>query len=165
MRVDFSSLGIHNAFGGPLLKNSNPKSSRPISLSKTNHFVLKTNSKLNLYKENRSRTIIKIFFNKASLFNVKILKLKIIGNTIHIFLKSKNKNMIFNFLRTSQGLIARSLLNAEKNNPSELKLWLFRPWSRILNETKETPLQKDSIVWSYLWSIDLLPKFSFRNSS
>src|SRR5690606_26245372 len=110
------------AFGGDLLKKSHAKVKRPFSPKASMHFVLKANKYVLKHYDQRVEKLIR---RQAKKHFVKIYHLANPGNHIHLVLKVKDKNYLKAFLRSICGLIPRLL--------KQTKLWMQRPFSRILH--------------------------------
>ena len=111
-------------FGGSHLKNSNPKTKRPFSPKAAMHFVLK--ARCFCLSDARIKTLMQKQAHKRF---IKIYQLQVMTNHIHIVLKAKNKEDLNSFLRTICGLIPK-LIN-------KTRIWLYRPFSRIVSWGKD----------------------------
>ena len=119
-------------FGGSLLKNSNPKTKRPFSSKAPMHIVLK--ARFYCLRDQRVKKRIEKYARKNF---IKVYQLQIMSNHIHLVLRSKNKDNLNSFLRIICGLIPR-LLN-------KTRIWLYRPFSRIISWGKDYQGIKDYI--------------------
>lgn len=73
-----------------------------------------------------------IVYKFASKFNVTILGYTNVGNHLHLIIKAKTKDGFKNFLRTITGLIARTILRAQKNSPKG-KFWDSTAFTRVIS--------------------------------
>lgn len=117
---------LKHAFGGELLKNSHAKVKRPYSPKASMHIVLKAKRSCLKHYDRRIERIIE---NQARRLFVRLYSLKNVGNHIHLVIKVKNKDSLSDFLRAVCGLIPRTLKTS--------KLWLQRPYSRIVSWGKD----------------------------
>jgi hypothetical protein len=126
-------------FGGSLLKG-NPKQKRPISTKHAMHLVLR--SSLAIYNrsllKHRSQ-VDRIIRNQAEKFGVRLYRYENVGNHIHLLVKTGHRFLLIRFLRSVSGLIARTVLKAERgtkrlgsNELTALRFWDARPYSRVV---------------------------------
>ncbi len=125
------------AFGGGLLKRSHASGPRPISSKHYLHVVLKSDVAILTKNEDlrltKRRAAVKVILeNKADSFGVKLHKIAIASNHIHLLISFKSRKKYFNWMRRTTGLIARLMLNAEKGKPSQKSFWTYRPFTRVV---------------------------------
>ncbi len=156
---------IINEFGGTLLKSSNAKSHRPISTSKSMHFVFRSDMAIGhrsfLQKSNRLK-ILKVLEKHKS--KVKLENFIIERGQLQIFFKSKSRSLTINFLRTFTGLVARRMLHAEKACAKlrQKRFWKFRPYSHVLARKKKQALD---LIQTYLKEIQVFRADRIPNTS
>jgi REP element-mobilizing transposase RayT len=126
---------IPRQFGGARLK-SNPKISRPLSTKLAIHLVLKSElargGKSFLRARNVDR-IDQIVRGRAKKCGVRILHFVNVGNHIHLVVKLHDRQAYASFIRVVTGLIARHVLQAQRNAAKGLKFWQARPFTRLVN--------------------------------
>ncbi len=133
-----SFFGKQNlSFGGSLLKRAHASRPRPISSKHFLHVVLKSdvavmskNEDLRLTK--RKSAVESIIKDKVDEFGVKLHKVAIGSNHIHLLISFKSRRKYFNWIRRVTGLIARLMLQAEKGKPSQKSFWTYRPFTRVV---------------------------------
>jgi REP element-mobilizing transposase RayT len=126
---------IPRQFGGARLK-SNPKIKRPLSTKYAIHLVLKSElargNKSFLRARNVDR-IDQIVRGRAKKCGVRILHFVNVGNHIHLVVKLHDRQAYASFIRVVTGLIARHVLQAQRNASKGLKFWQARPFTRLVS--------------------------------
>lgn len=125
------------SFGGSLLKRAHASGPRPVSSKHYLHVVLKSDvAILTKYEDLRLTkkrgAVDGIIKNKAETFGVRLHKVAIASNHIHLLISFKSRRKYFNWIRRVTGLIARLMLNAEKGKPSQKSFWTYRPFTRVV---------------------------------
>lgn len=125
------------SFGGSTLRRSHARGPRPVSSQHYLHVVLKSDAVV-LYKDNdlrltRKRSLVSaILKDKVNEFGVKLHKVAIASNHIHLLISFKSRRKYFNWIRRVTGLIARLMLDAERGKPSRKSFWTYRPFTRVV---------------------------------
>ncbi len=125
------------SFGGALLKRSHASGPRPISSKHYLHVVLKSDFAVlsktdDLRLTKRKSAVEAIIKGKADAFGVRLHKIAIASNHIHLLISFKSRKKYFNWIRRLTGLIARLMLGAEKGKPSQKSFWTHRPFTRVV---------------------------------
>lgn len=125
------------SFGGSLLKNAHARSARPLSSKQALHVVLKSDIATNgihgdLRLTTKKQKIIEIIKKNIKDYGIRIHKIAIAKNHIHLLISFKSRQKYFHWVRVITGLIARLMLKAEKGKPSTLKFWTYRPFTRVI---------------------------------
>ena len=130
-------------FGGEYLKNSNPKTARPVSTKDPMHIVLRSGiakGKLSFLSQGRSSKIMGVIYRIADKFDIKVYDIGVNHNHVHLLIKLRYRDTYNKFVKSITGIISRIVLGAEKgkakidrNSDDFKKFWLHRPFSRILN--------------------------------
>ncbi len=147
----------HKIFGGSLLKNGHARMQRPLSSKDFTHIVLKSdiavkNEKADLRMSKKRTEIENIIRKNIQTFGIRIHKLAIASNHIHLLVSFKSRHKYFHWIRSVTGLIARLMLGAERGlstvvnadispvnisahaqNPyRKINFWSQRPFTRIV---------------------------------
>ena len=135
---------LKKEFGGAHLKNSHAKKARPISTKQAMHLTLRSSkakgSRSFLLNRQRSLLIEKKVHDQARKFGVKIYRYANVGNHLHLLVRATHRREFTHFLRSISGLIARIALRAERGAAKLsgiTKFWDQRPWTRILNWSRD----------------------------
>ena len=125
---------IPKQFGGARLK-SNPKIKRPLTTKHAIHLVLKSElargNKSFLRARNVDR-IDRIVRSSAKKFGVRLYHFVNVGNHIHLVVKLHDTQTYSSFIRAVTGLIARHVLQAQRNAAKGIKFWQARPFTRLV---------------------------------
>jgi len=140
MRQNDFQLSLHiprskKIFGGSLLKKSNPKKPRPLSMKHPMHFVLKSvraKGKYSFLQKSNAKKIDFILKKQAKKFGIKIYRYENVGNHLHILLRGLHRRLLVNYIRSVTGLIPRAILGVERGRKLSLKFWDQRPFSRVV---------------------------------
>lgn len=109
-----------------------------------------------------------ILREQADISGVKIIKLAIAGDHIHVIIKLGGSNVVQarlafqQFSRSLTGLIARHVLKAEKGRSAGLKFWDQRPFTRIIDGWKNLLSTIDYLYLNELESLGIVP-YSYRH--
>lgn len=154
-------------FGGKFLKNSNPKIARPISTKKAMHVVLRSSiakNELSFLSYKRRAKIEKTILKQAKLFNIKVYKLAINGNHIHLLIKLYFRDSYSKFIRAVTGLIARITLGIERGKAKLQrgctrlrKFWDYRPFTRIVEWARDFNIAKEYVIQNLLEAAGIVP--------
>lgn len=176
------------AFGGSLLKNSNAKSARPVSVRRPMHLVLRSSlasGPKSFLRSKYSARIRNIIRKQAQINGVKLYGVANKGNHFHLLVLPRSKKAYANFVRAISGLIARVVTGLERGKSksnstlskaadlgqrtaalSKKKFWDQRPFSRIIEWGRNFKIAKQKVTSGSLDSIgfgDLIPVI--KNSS
>ncbi len=132
-------------FGGSLLKG-NPREARPISTRNPIHLVMRSSQARRdysfLHKNNRAK-VENIVVSHAKRLGIRIYGFENVGNHLHMHLLFPSRQAYRNFVRTIAGLIARTVLGAQRGQASLLKkFWDARPYTRIISWGREVTILK-----------------------
>lgn len=136
---DFLNHSIfRRSFGGPLCRQSHPKTARPVSLQHKMQVSLKSSVAIGprsfLYRHHL-KLIRRTLRGLSKKMNVEIFQIQIGYQEIHLTLQTPTRKRLQNFLRAFTGITARQILKAQKASPSKVeKFWDFRPLTNILSE-------------------------------
>ncbi len=134
-QLGFEILENKNAkyFGGAYLKDSNPKTKRPITTKRSMHLVLRSvlaKGAFSLLK--KERIIAKIIYKQAKVSGVKIYRFANGGNHLHLIVRPCSRASFNIFIRSISGIIAREILGAQRGNAKNLKFWEKRPYTQVI---------------------------------
>lgn len=125
-----------NCFGGQIYAG-NPKHKRPFYSKLALHLVLRSSlaKGRNSMLHDRNRDRIKWLIRKqAKRFGVELYRYANSGNHLHLLVKpSRERAGLQAFLRAVSGLIARTVLQAERGSAKGKKFWDARPFSRVVS--------------------------------
>lgn len=127
------------SFGGNCIK-SHPKIARPFSSKHLIHVILKSERASGAFSfYNFEREILKILRNLERSLGVSVKDVVVMGNHIHLSLKTNSRRAFQTFLKATSGLIARCVLKAEKGRASLIKnFFAGRPFSRIVAQGRKS---------------------------
>lgn len=134
-QLGFEILEDNNVkhFGGAYLNKGNPKKKRPISIKNSSHLVMRSLWAVGPRSLLRHDEKIKeIVTAQAKVFGVKIYKRANGGNHLHMIVLPRSRIAFKGFIRAITGLIARTVLKAERGNPKGIQFWERRPFTRIV---------------------------------
>jgi len=147
-----------NFFGGAYLKNSNPKTARPISHKRSMHLVLRSSYAKGEYSLLKSdRRIRKILWTQGKTFGVKIYHLANGGNHLHLIILPRSRIAFNGFIRAVSGLIARAVLDVERGRALGFKFWDKRPFTRILEWGREFKVVSNYLLQNTLEALGFIP--------
>lgn len=117
-------------YGGSLL-NGKRKGKRPVTLSKPLHLVMRSEVAIGKLSLRHFSKMIKFKLETSALkFHVKVYKLSINRNHLHLCIQGQDRQEIASFLKVFAGIIAKRILAH-----SEIKLkkfWTERVYSRVV---------------------------------
>lgn len=131
------------SFGGSLLKRSHAKVPRPLSRKHALHIVLRSEvCKGSRSFLRRERLLQNLLLKQGRKHNVKVFRVTIASDHIHLLVRFVQRRGLQNFLRSICGIIARKTLQKERGPahkdsqdlPKEgtLRFWDQRPFTRIV---------------------------------
>ena len=135
-------------FGGEYLKNSNPKTARPISVKNAMHVVLRSShakKQLSFLSKSRCFKIQSIINKQAKKFNIKIYSKSINSNHIHLLIKLNTRDSFSKFIKVITSRIACITMGVKKGKAKYLKFWDSRPYSRIISWGKAFTKAKEYV--------------------
>lgn len=160
-------MSLHE-FGGALLKKSHPKTARPISKQKTLHFVLSVRDPKwarNVMNYQNQRKMLRLLKNLARRFEIKWQGCRFDHGHIQILCRTKSRKRLNSFLRSSTGLIARSITGAQKGIKNKGKRFFAqRPFSRILEGKVSIPAMSEKQL-AILSDCQLIPRINYWSSA
>ncbi|MEQ1666780.1 MAG: hypothetical protein ABL927_15570 [Bdellovibrionales bacterium] len=118
-QLAFSLLADHSIkhFGGSYLKNSNPKKTRPLSIKRPIHLVMRSSmarGSRSLLK--KSREVFDIVQNQSKMHGVTVYRYANAGNHLHMIILPRSAVAYRKFIRATSGLIARLILGVERGS-------------------------------------------------
>lgn len=122
-------------FGGSLLKKSNPKKARPISIKNPMHLVLKSSvakGNFSMRRGNKYKLIELLVKRQAKKWGIKIYRFENVHNHLHLLFRGTHRKYIQGFIRSVTGIIPRLILGAQKGAAKGIKFWDQRPFTRIV---------------------------------
>jgi hypothetical protein len=128
-------------FGGSLLKKSNAKVARPISIKKSMHLVMRSSAAKGAFSLlKKDQEIYNVIDRQAKKHGVKVYNYANGGNHLHLIVRPVSRRAFNNFVRSISGLIARMVLNAQRGRAKlslmaqtgVQKFWDQRPFTRII---------------------------------
>jgi REP element-mobilizing transposase RayT len=147
-------------FGGSLLKKSHPKIARPLTTKKPMHVVMR--SRIAKYEWSflhytKRKKIEDIILKQARTFDIKIYKLAICYNHLHMLIKLQNRESFAKFIKSISGLIAKIVIGAEKGNKRGVRLWDSRPFSRIVEWIRDYLNAKEYVTLNKKEAAGIIP--------
>jgi len=129
---------------GGSLQKSHPKGKRPFHSKKALHIVLRSDvakGTFSFLRRGHSTKVEEVINEQAKRFHIRIYKISVAGNHIHLLIRAYRRRALNGFLRAISGLIPRRLFGLEKGHDKSLfdrGFWLARPWSRIVDFGRRT---------------------------
>jgi len=141
----FKQKDFPKEFGGELLKRRR-KSRRPLSTKRPIHNVLRANLKTGSFVKYRNKinSVLKEFSQR---FNVRIYKLGIARDHIHLVIKVDSRNDYSNFVRAVTGVLAKLFKFR----------WLFRPFTRVIEWGRDFKRVCQYVLQNDLEGLGLIP--------
>lgn len=133
-------------FGGSLLKNSNAKTSRPLSTKHPMHVVLRSSAakgKWSLKKPTNHKIVEETFKQLASDYGIKVHDSVVVNDQLHLLIQLGDLDNFAPFIRSLSGTIAIKVTGANKLAGLKEKFWDFRPWTRVVAQKRGYSLLKD----------------------
>ncbi len=126
----FKEKKLSLEYGGSLL-HGRRKGKRPVFLSKPLHLVMRSDVAMGKLSLPRFEEIIKARLERYALkFHIKVYKLAINRNHLHLCIQGQDREEIASFLKVFSGVIAKKVLQHSKLKLS--KFWTDRVYSRIV---------------------------------
>ncbi|MBO9667913.1 MAG: transposase [Bdellovibrio sp.] len=152
-------LRLTKQFGGALLKKSNAKTARPVSVKHGMHVVLKSSQASGGWSFRRienSKKIQSILYSQAQKYGVRIQEVAKSSDHLQLIVKIKNREAFNAFMRAISGMIAMAVTGAAKTRALKTKFWDYRPWTRIVEILKKYSLVADESIQQFLISINII---------
>ncbi len=128
--VLLKELRIKNEHGGSISRGKR-KVSRPLSTKRPLHLVLKSDvaiGRLSLVRF--ETTILKILEVYAKKFQIKVYKISINRNHLHLCILGTDRRGLTSFFRAFSGVVAKQIIRQSQTRVK--KLWTYRIYSRIV---------------------------------
>ena len=155
-------LRTMNAFGGTLFRKARYRRSRPLSIKKPIHLVLRSSQakgSQSFHATKNWKLIEKLCFEFAARYKIHIEHYINGGTHLHLIIRLKNRLNYAPFIRALTGAIALKVTGATRNQGNQTRFWDYRPFTTILNEAKATySLKNDYVTLSLLRTLELIPK-------
>ncbi len=117
-------------FGGSLLKGKR-KGKRPITLSKPLHLVMRSDVAVGKLSLRRFQLLINVRLESYALkFHIKVYKLAINRNHLHLCIQGQDREEIASFLKVFAGILAKKII--AHSNLKIKKFWTERVFSRVV---------------------------------
>lgn len=159
MKYQDPRLRVFKQFGGTLLKRSNAKLARPISIKHAMHVVLSSSQASGDWSLRSSRNlkiVDRVLREQARRYDVRVVEIANMGNQIQLLIKIADRGSFLAFLRAVSGIIAMKVTGAAKTRELKNKFWDFRPWSRVVELRRSFSLALDVFVQEYLVDIGFI---------
>jgi REP element-mobilizing transposase RayT len=147
-------------FGGELLKKSHAKCARPISTKCALHVVLRSTlakDKLSFLSCKRRAQIENTIRKQAATFNIKIYRLAINSNHVHLLVKFYERESYRMFIRAITGLIAGITLGIKRGKAMLVKFWDYRPYTRIISWGRDFKITSEYVIQNILEATGVVP--------
>jgi putative transposase len=119
------------------------KRRRPLALKKSHHVIMRSEKAAGVRRLTRhSELIHRVLRRAALLFNVRIYKLAIASNHLHVSVRGKKREDLQNFFRVAAGHIAQGILREfplakDSSVQSARRFWNHLLYSRIVEWGRE----------------------------
>ncbi|WP_158320218.1 hypothetical protein [Bdellovibrio bacteriovorus] len=157
-RIDNPRLHLAKQFGGKLLRNSHAKTARPLSLKKTMHVVLSSESARGewAFEKSKNKKIIEtVLKSQARKYGISLNEIACAGESLHVRIRLRKRRTFAPFIRAVSGMLALMITGAGKTRKLKKKFWDQRPWTRILEEIRGYSVIADREIFEYLKKIGL----------
>ncbi|WP_413295125.1 transposase [Bdellovibrio sp. HCB185ZH] len=148
----FSVLNTHwkhrYCHGGALRKSSHGRCARPLSTKDPLHLVFKVNKAAvkNGLRHPRNFGLINILLKKYSRrFHVKVEQFSIQTDHIHLLLRGSRRSGLQSFFRVVAGQFAQVLTDTFSRKHEGVKVWKYRPFSRVVKGFQSYKIVRDYI--------------------
>ena len=159
-------------FGGAYLKNSNPKTKRPVTTKRPMHLVMRSSlakGPLSLLK--RGERIKEIIDNQGKTLGVKVYRQANAGNHLHLVVLPHSRRAFNAFVRAISGLIAREILGRERgkvtdNSLKKVKSYVFwdkRPFTQIVEWGRQYKAVCDYLLQNTLEALGFISYIPRKN--
>lgn len=161
------------SFGGSLLKGGHARTARPLSSKDFTHIVLKSNvAQKSVHSDlrmSKKRQLIEAIIKKnTQSFGIRIHKLAIASNHIHLLISFKSRRKYFDWIRRITGLIARLMLQKERGlsaknsstlsvSQKKLSFWSQRPFTRVVKWGRDYKIVYNYIEKNILEALGFIP--------
>lgn len=159
MKYQDPRLCVLKQFGGTLLKKSNAKLARPISIKHAMHVVFSSSQACGEWSLRSSRNfkiVDKILREQARRYGVRLVEVANMGNQIQLLIKIADRGSFLAYMRAVSGIIAMKVTGAAKTRGLSDKFWDCRPWSRIVVLKRAFSLALDILVQEHLVTIGFI---------
>jgi REP element-mobilizing transposase RayT len=148
-------------FGGEYLKNSHPRTARPVTTKAAMHVVLRSRIANNEWAlnstNNRKKEIEDRIRKQTKLFNIKLYQMAVNQNHIHLLIKLYTKDSFSKFIKAITGITASIALGVKKGKSLGIKYWESRPFSRIVAWAKDYFNTREYVIRNDLESYGIIP--------
>ncbi len=139
----FSALTVHwqhrYCHGGTLRKSSRGRRARPLSSKDPLHIVFKVNKAAvkNGLRHPRSFALMNSLLKKYSRkFAVKVEQFSVQKDHVHLLIRGSRRSSVQNFFRVLAGQFAQALTDTFTRKHDGVKIWKYRPFSRVIKGYK-----------------------------
>jgi hypothetical protein len=151
-------------FGGSLNKNSNPKVARSISTKHAMHVVLRSGVARGRFSLiNKASVIRRVITKQAEYCGIRVYQQAVASTHVHLLIYIKTNDYVqgklalTKFFRIIGGLIPRLVLGAERGKAKNVKFWLYRPYTRVVNGfIRGYRIAKDYVLKNHLEAIGVI---------
>jgi REP element-mobilizing transposase RayT len=148
----FSALTTHwqhrYCHGGALRKSSRGRGARPISTRDPLHLVFKVD-KLAVkggLRQPRTFALMNALLKKYSCrFHVKVEQFSIQTDHVHLLVRGQRRSCLQSFFRVLAGQFAQVLTDTFARKHEGVKVWKYRPFSRVVKGFKPYKIVRDYI--------------------
>lgn len=146
--------------GGKLRNQRSGRRVRPLACKESLHVVFKINKdalkQLSLRSIQTQRLVNSLILKYSKKFFIKIEQISIQNDHIHLLIRTSKRSLFHYFFRVVAGQMAQQLkkeglisktnvTDTQKNPLRKLKLWKYRPFTRIVKSYKAYKVVKDYI--------------------
>ncbi len=159
MKYQDPRLRVFKQFGGTLLKQSNAKSARPISVKHAMHVVLSSSQASGEWSLRSSRNIKvvdRVVREQARRYGVRVVEFANMGNQLQLLIRIADRTSFLSFVRAVSGIISMRVTGAAKTRGLQDRFWNFRPWSRIVELKRALSLVRDELIQEHLVAIGFI---------
>ena len=151
-------------FGGAHLKNSHAKTKRPITTKRSMHLVMRSFYAKGAHSFLRhDKGVRSIIQKQAKLSGVKLYRTAIAGNHFHLIILPSSRQAFNRFVRAISGLIARTVLGAQRGSAMGIHFWEKRPFTRIVEWGQDFQKACAYLTQNSLEALGFIP-YKHRNS-
>ncbi len=134
--------------GGILRKSSHGRKARPLSTKDPLHLVFKVNKSAvkNGLRHPRTFALMNILLKKYSRkFHVKVEQFSIQKDHVHLLIRAPRRACLQSFFRVLAGQFAQVLTDTFTRKHEGVKVWKYRPFSRVVKGYKPYKIVRDYI--------------------
>ena len=153
-------------FGGSLLRRSHAKEARPLHTQLPIHLIFRSSQargQFSLRTLRNQRQIQAILKSEAQRFGIHILDFSNNFNHLHLLLKSSNRRMILNFIRSFAGRVAMSVTGGRKGHQLSQGFWDQRPFSRVIVGYRGLSIAKDYVALNQMEALGIFTRPSRKS--